>query len=165
MGLQIGVASALAFHDGSPNFVLLAVVFLCLNLPRKQALLASFFLGLAQDCLSQHPAGLFALSYGLTALVIRSSQQVIHRQHPLSAVAMTLMGGMTTAIVLGLHSLIHPAAESTVHGGVVLSTLHDSPVPLIISAVYTAILAPGVMWLLNRVMQRIVGGSPRRAWG
>jgi rod shape-determining protein MreD len=165
LGLQIGLKDALSFHEGPPNFVLLAVVFMCLSMPRKPALLGPFFLGLAQDCLSQHPAGLYALCYGLTALLIRGTHQVIFGQHPLAHVALTLMGGVITAVVLGLHSLVHPMAARSVDTAVVLPAMHDAPWPLLISAVYTALLAPGVLWLLNRAHRRPARGSGRRAWG
>ena len=164
LGLQIGLTDGLSFHGGPPNLVLLAVVFICLTLPRKPALLGSFYLGLAQDCLSQHPAGLYALSYGLTALLIRGTHQVIFGQHPLAHVALTLLGGVITAIVLSIHSLIHPAAARSLDNAVALPAMHDAPWPLLISAVYTALLAPGVLWLLNRARHRPARGSGRRAW-
>jgi len=165
LGLQVGLTDALSFHDGPPNFVLLAVVFMCLSMPRKPALLGSFFLGLAQDCLSQHPAGLYALSYGLTALLIRGTHQVIFGHHPLAHVALTLLGGVITAVMLSLHSLIHPAAARMLDSSVVVPAIHDSPWPLLISAVYTALIAPGVLWLLNRARHRPERGSGRRVWG
>ena len=165
LGLQIGLKDALSFHDGPPNFVLLAVVFMCLSIPRKPALIGSFFLGLAQDCLSQHPAGLYALSYGLTALVIRGSHQLIYGHHPVAHAALTLLGGVITAVVLSVHSLIHPAVARSVENNVVLPALRDSPWPLLISAVYTSLLAPGVLWLLNRARPRTGRGSGRRVWG
>lgn len=165
LGLQIGLKDALSFHDGAPNFVLVAVVYLCLSVPRKPALLGSFFLGLTQDCLSQHPAGLYALSYGLTALLIRGVHQVVMGQHPLAHFSLTLLGGLITAVVLSVHSLIHPAVPRTVDNNIVLPALRDSPLPVLISAVYTALIAPGVLWLLNRARHRPARGSGRRAWG
>ena len=164
LGLQIGLKDALSFHDGPPNFVLLAVVFMCLSLPRKPALLGPFFLGLTQDCLSQHPAGLYALSYGLTALLIRGTHQVIFGQHPLAHVALTLLGGIITAAVMSVHSLIHPALARSAENNVVLPAMRNAPWPLLISAVYTASLAPGVLWLLDRARHRPTRGTGRRAW-
>jgi rod shape-determining protein MreD len=165
LGLQIGLKDALSIHNGPPNFVLLAVVFMCLSMPRNPALMGSFLLGLAQDCLGQHPAGLYALSYGLTALLIRGTHQVIYGHHPLAHAALTLLGGIITAIVLGVYSLVHPAAARSVENNVVVPAMRESPWPLLISAVYTAFSAPGVLWLLNRAGHRPGRGSGRRAWG
>ena len=134
-------------------------------MPRQPALIGSFFLGLAQDCLSQHPAGLYALSYGLTALVICGTHQVVYGNHPLAHIALTLLGGVIIAIVLGVHSLIHPAAARSVENNVILPALHHTPWPLLISAVYTALIAPGALWLLNRFGQRGNRDSRRRVWG
>jgi rod shape-determining protein MreD len=165
LGLQIGLKDALSFYGASPNFVLLGVVFMCLSMPRNPALLGSFLLGLTQDCLSQHPAGLFALSYGLTALVIRGSHQVIYGHHPVAHAALTLIGGIITAVVLGAHSLIHPAAASSVENNVILPAMRDAFWPLLASAAYTALIAPFVLWFLSRARPQPRRGSGRRAWG
>jgi rod shape-determining protein MreD len=164
LGLQIGLRDLLSFHGGAPNFVLLAVVYMGLNLPRNSALLGSFFLGLVQDCCCQHPAGLYALSYGLTALIVVGTQQVVYRQHPLAHFGLTLLGGLVVALVLTLHAYLHPASPAQVaENGAPLPALRDSPIPPLISAVYSALLAPGLLWILNRFRPLAARGG-RRAW-
>ena len=56
-------------------------------------------------------------------------------------------------------------SPASVENNVVLPAMRDAPWPLLISAVYTALLAPGVLWLLNRAGHRPTRGSGRRAWG
>lgn len=165
LGLQIGLRDVLAYHGGAPNFVLLAVVFMGLNLPRNPALLASFFLGLVQDWNSQHPAGLYALAYGMTALIVVGTQQVVYRQHPLAHFGLTLIGGAVVAMVLTLYALLHPASPARLaDNGAPLPALRDSWLPPVISALYSALLAPGLLWLLNH-MRPLAARSGRRAWG
>ena len=156
----------LSYHDGPPNFVLLAVVFMGLNLPRNPALLGSFFLGLVQDWNCQHPAGLYALSYGLTALIVVGTQQVVYRQHPLAHFGLTLVGGLVTALVLTAPrsappEFAGPAWPRTARRCPPCATRRCR---LLISAVYTALLAPGLLWLAEPC-RPLSARSGRRAWG
>jgi hypothetical protein len=93
VALQIGLGPFLRYKGAQPNLVLLAAVFIALNAPRDAALLGCFCLGLLQDLLTQQPPGLFALSYGLTAMVAVSVHQVIYREHPLTHFSVALFGG------------------------------------------------------------------------
>jgi len=135
MGLQIGLAGVLRYHNGEINFVLIAVVFIALNAPRDSALLGSFVLGALQDMATQQPLGVHALAYGFTAMLISFTQGRVYRGHPLTHFALTLAGGFITAGVMFVHSAVRgPSAPVS-----------------IASAFYTAILAPLVLMGLMRV--------------
>ena len=138
LGFQIGLKDALSFGDAPPDFVLLAVVFMGMHLPRKQGLFGAFLIGLTQDCLSLHPLGLYALAYGLTAWMIYSTHQAVHRQHPLAHFSLTLLGGLVCAVILAAQALTHPAMRGSI----------GTP---FITAIYTALLAPGVLWIGNQI--------------
>src|SRR5690349_6692345 len=100
LGLQIGLGEYLSWHGARPNLVLVAVLFVALHAPRDAALLGCFSLGLLQDLLSQHPPGLYALSYGLVAMLAVGLQHVVDRDHPLTHAGLALAGGLITAVVL-----------------------------------------------------------------
>src|SRR5947209_7840895 len=70
------------------------------------------------------------------------------------------------ALVVMIHGWIHPAAAAAVENGVPLAALRDAPGTLFITAVYTALLAPGILWLLSR-SRRLFAFPNRRAreWG
>src|SRR5580704_12787481 len=87
LGIQLGVGvfAELGSSSGDawaqPNFVMLAVLYITLNAPRNAALLGCFVLGAMQDLVTQQPFGLFALSYGLTALALAGTTQAMYRDH------------------------------------------------------------------------------------
>ena len=84
IAVQIGLGPYVRYRGAQPNLVLLAAVFIALNAPRDAALLGCFCMGVLQDLVTQQPPGLFALSYGLTAMVAVSVHQVVYREHPLT---------------------------------------------------------------------------------
>jgi rod shape-determining protein MreD len=132
LGLQIGLARAIEWKEAVPDFVLLAVIFLALNAPRDTALLACFILGLLRDLAGDGTLGLYALSYGIVALVIVGIQQAVARRHPVTHFMLALLGGVLVAVILSLHAWLRPAEP------------HVRPPiePLYSSAVYSAVLAP-----------------------
>jgi rod shape-determining protein MreD len=157
-GVQIGLGRFITWHGAQPNLGLIAVVFIALNAPREAALLGAFAIGALQDLLTAQPPGLFAISYGLTAMIVTGAQSVVTRGHPLTHIMMTLLGGAATTIVLLLHSFIW--ARGNVEGATPIA-IKLSIVTLLISIAYTAILAPFVMAPLYRV-RKIFSFTPRR---
>jgi rod shape-determining protein MreD len=141
LGLQSGLARAIEFHSASPDFTLLAVIFLALNAPRDTALLACFILGLLRDLTGDGTLGLFALSYGSVAVLITGIQQAVNRKHPATHIILTLLGGTIVAIILSLHAWLRPSE----------SGIHPHVAPFFTSAIYSAVLAPLVVGLLDRV--------------
>jgi rod shape-determining protein MreD len=163
IALQIGLGPYLRYKGAQPNLVLLAVVFIALNAPRDAALLGCFCMGVLQDLVTQQPPGLFALSYGLTAMLAVSIHQVVYREHPLTHFTVALIGGLLTATVMLIHGWVHPAAPKTVapDGATVLAAIRLSPAVEFTRAAYTAVLAPVVIGLLQR-SKRVFAFQPQR---
>jgi rod shape-determining protein MreD len=153
LGLQAGVGTAMQWNGARPNLVLLAVVFISMNAPRDAALLGSFILGALQDLTSQGTIGLYCFSYGLVAMFVVAVHQAVYREHPLTHVALALVGGLITALVLVLHGWIHPPAPSRMISsqGPALASPRPAMLPLFVGAVYSAILAPLVLGGLQRI--------------
>ena len=163
IAMQIGLGSFVRYRGAEPNFVLLAALFIALNAPREAALLGCFCMGVLQDLVTQQTPGLFALSYGLIAMVAVSVHQVLYREHPLSHFALALLGGLLTAAVLLLHGRIHPDAPSGPgpDGATVLRAIRVSPGTEFVRALYTALLAPVVIGLLQR-SKKLFAFQPQR---
>ena len=150
LGLQIGLAPYLKLGgDVRPNLVLLAVIFIAINAPRDAALLGAFGLGVIQDLTTAQTLGVFAFSYALVAMFTVSTQQVVYRSHPLTHFSLAFVGSLVTGFVIILHDWRHG----------------PRPVPVMIhfySAVYSAVLAPIVLGVLDRIRRAFSFQSPRR---
>ena len=165
LGLQVGLGRYVSWHDARPNLVLIAVVYIALHARREAALLGCFCDGLCQDFLSQHPPGLYALSYGLVGLVVSGAHQAIKRDHPLTHFALALVGGLMTAALLAAHTLLKPAGQARVVGDSTVPPLRADILPLFVSAGYTALLAPALLWLVGRATRAFAfQGHYRRGW-
>jgi rod shape-determining protein MreD len=137
LGLESGLARAIEFKGASPDLVLLAVVFLGLSAPRDTALLGCFILGLLHDFTSHGTLGLFAFSYGIAGLFVAALQQAVSRRHPLSHILLTAFVGMTTAVILTVHGWVRPPVGPAG--------------PLYSSAIYSAIIAPLMIFPLQKM--------------
>jgi rod shape-determining protein MreD len=166
LALQIGLAPFIAYHGAAPNLVLLAVVFIAVHAPRDAALIGCFALGFLQDLTTLQQPGLFALSYGLVALFVVSTQQVVYKEHPLTHFSLALAAGLITAIILLLHGWIHPPAARTTEGTVVFPAVRISTTLQLYSVLYTSFLAPIVLGLLQRArgLFGFAGRRRARAW-
>jgi len=163
VAVQIGLGPFLRYKGAQPNLVLLAALFVALNAPRDAALLGCFCLGVLQDLLTQQPPGLFALSYGLTAMLAVGVHQAVYREHPLTHFSLALIGGLITAAVLLIHGWVHPAAPKAVtpDGATTLPAIRLSAGVEFIRVVYTALLAPVVLGLLQK-SKRVFAFQPQR---
>src|SRR3954462_1676955 len=166
LGLQLGLGRYLSWHDARPNLVLIAVVYMALHARREAALLGCFFVGLCQDLLTQPPPGLYALSYGLVGLVVSGTHQAIKRDHPLTHFALALVGGLMTASLLAAHAWLRPAGPGrVVADAAAVPPLRADILPLFVSAGYTAVLAPILLWLVGRLTRAFAfQGHYRRGW-
>lgn len=168
LGLQTGMEGFAQFHGAQLNLVLVAVVFIALSAPRNAALFGCFGLGFFQDLATRQPLGLYAFSYGLAAVLLVPAQQAANRDHPLTHFSATLFGGCVTAMVLLVHDYLRPAAgRITAGNGAVLPAVHLSMANLLAGALYTALLAPIVFFLLGQVRGGFKFTPPRRkvrAW-
>jgi rod shape-determining protein MreD len=153
----LAVAVQIGLGGGGVNVVLLAAAFVALNAPREQGLLGCVLLGLLQDLVTQHPVGLYALSYGLGGLMVVAAAQVVYREHPLTHFAMAMLMGLLTAAVLVLHGWIHPPGPPVmVDGQTVLGAIRLSAWELVLGAFYTALAAPVMIWPMQR-LRRVFG--------
>jgi len=159
LGLQLGLGAHMQYRGTSPNLVLLVVIFLSLNAPRDEAMLGSFLLGAMQDLVTLEPMGLYAFSYGLVAMLVSLVGQLAYREHPLTHFFMTVVGGVMTAVLLMIHGWIHPLSPAHTQAGVVIHAVRQSPRVLMVSVIYTAILAPIVLGILQR-MHRMFAFQP-----
>jgi rod shape-determining protein MreD len=162
LGMQLGLGGHLQYRGAGPNLVLLVVVFISLNAPRDEALLGSFLLGAMQDLVTLQPMGLYAFSYGLVAMFISTVAQLAYREHPLTQFFMALMGGMMTGIVLLIHGWIYPVGPARMENGVLVHAVRLGPRVIAVSIGYTALLAPIVLGILQRMKGMFGFESPRR---
>jgi rod shape-determining protein MreD len=163
IALQIGLAPFLRYRGASPNLVLIAAVFVALHAPRDAALLGCFCLGVLQDLVTQQQPGLYALSYGLTAILVFGGNQVVYRDHPLTHFTMVLVGGLITAAVLLLHGWIHPPSPKVAAaGGPALPAVRLSAGTEMVRAAYTAALAVALLWVLQRAKKAFAFQPQRR---
>jgi rod shape-determining protein MreD len=160
LGLQTGLSAALHVGGAGPDFVLISVVFICLNAPRDTALLAAFLLGALQDLTSQGTMGLYSFTYGLVGMMVVSARQTVYRDNALTHFSLVLGAGILTAIVLALHDRIRPPAPG----------VRPAAWPLFYSALYSALVAIVVVSVLQRFRYAFGFHSQRRGtmprvWG
>jgi rod shape-determining protein MreD len=166
LGLQLGLGAHVQYRGVGPDLVLLAVIFISLNAPREEAMLGAFLLGAMQDLVTLQPMGLYAFSYGLVAMIVSTGGQLAYREHPLTQFVMTLLGGIITAIILLIQGWIHPVGPARAEGGFVIAAVHLSPQTIAVMVGYTAVLAPIVLGVLQR-MHRVFAFEPssrRKRW-
>jgi rod shape-determining protein MreD len=161
LGLQLGLGHYASFGGAAPNLVLLAVIFIAANAPREPALLGAFSLGLMQDLLGLGPPGLYAVAYGLVALVVLRTQHSAYRDHPLTQLSVALVAGLIVAFVVTIHGWVRPAGPKVVDGAVAIAAVRSPVGRLFVSAVYTAVLAPPALWMLNRTRRAFAFRSAR----
>lgn len=147
LGMQVGLAAHIGVNGAAPNLVLLAVIFIAINAPRDAALLGCFGLGLMQDMLTLEPLGMYALAYGIVGMFVVSTQQLVYREHPLTHFSLALVGGFMTAVLLLLHGWTRGPLTP--------------PTQLFTTTIYTAVLAPFVLGVLQRI-KRVFSFQPAR---
>lgn len=153
LGLEAGLARAIEWQNAAPNFVLIALVFIALGAPRDAALLGCFILGALHDFASQGTLGLLAFTYGLCGAMIVSLQSAVNRKHPLTHFIFALLAGLLAATILALHGWIRPPLEQ----------LGRAPIwPLFSSAVYSAVIAPPLIFGLQKMSKVFRFQSSRR---
>lgn len=148
IGVQIGAGEFLRFGGARPDLVLLAVIYIAINAPREAALLGALGMGLMVDLVGLHPLGLYAFAYGLVAMFVVSAQEIVYREHPMTHFSVALVASLLVSTIALIHGWIFgprlPLAQ------------HFS------TAVYTAVLAPIVLGLLQRMKKAFAFKSRRR---
>ena len=137
------------------------VVFIALNAPRDEALLGAVLLGGMQDLVTLQPLGLYAFSYGLVAAVMTPLAKVVEKAHPATQFATVLAGGLVTAAVLLVQSRWRPIAPAMLDAGVVVPAVRLSIRVQGVVVLYTALLAPVVLGVLQR-LQKLFDFEPTR---
>ena len=147
LGIQMGMGEFVRVGAASPSLVLIAVIFIAMNAPRDAALLGCFVLGAMQDLTTLAPLGLYALAYSIVGMFVVSTQELLSRNHPVTHFSLAFIGGLLLGAVLFLHGWWRGP-------GVPIA-------PLFTSVLYTAILAPILLALLNRI-KKMFSFSRRR---
>jgi rod shape-determining protein MreD len=93
-----------------------------------------------QDLLTQQTLGIYALSYGLVAMFVISTQQLVYREHPLTHISITLSASIITAVVIVLHGLFRLEPEERV-----------ALTKLTYSTLYTTALSPIILGVLQKL--------------
>lgn len=152
LGVQLGLGGFVQIGGAWPNLVLLGVIFIAINAPREPALLACFCMGALQDLLTQQPFGVYALAYGIVALLLAPMRSVVHRKHPLTHILLALAAAVAVGIVQLLQGWIHPPAMvGAAEGSKLLPAARISVVLIFKNALYTAVVAPVVLGILQRM--------------
>lgn len=151
LGLQSGLSGYLGWNHVPPNLVLIVVIFLSLNAPREPALAGAFVVGLMQDVLTQEPMGTYALTCGLVTLMVQASQPVVYRDHPLTHFSLTLGGCVVSSLVLLVQGMIWPPRPQIM--------------TLVTYCLYTAALAPVLLWPLGKLKWLFAFQPPRKLAG
>ena len=154
LGVQVALRGYMDIKGAEPNLVLLVVIFISVNASREPALLGAFMLGLMQDLLTIQPMGVWAVSYGLVAMFVISTQEVVYREHPLTHFSLALVGGLLCGVFIVVHSWIYPrlhgAAAPASSGPHALLPQRNGAVGVFTGALYTAILAPFLLGALQK---------------
>src|SRR4051812_23857240 len=153
LGAQVGLAPYLRI-GAPPNLVLPAVIFIALNAPKEPALLGCFGLGLMQDMLTQQSLGVYALSYGLIGIFVIGTQNLLYRDHPLTHVIVAFIGSIICSILLIAHDVVRYRGLEADRRIAISKLLYMT--------LYTTIVAPLVLWILQR-MRRSFRFQKRRA--
>ena len=138
LGLNAGLARAIQFRSATPDFVLLAAVFIAISAPHDTALLACFILGALHDLAGEGTLGLLAFSYGIAAIFLIAAHQAVNRKNPAAQFILTAIAGFLIAIIITLHAWLRTSG-------------HPPLSPLFTSAIYSAILAPFLLPIMQRM--------------
>ncbi len=165
LGLQLGVSRYVSIGGAAPNLALIAVVFIALNVRGTAASLACFAIGLTQDLLTQQRPGLYALSYGLLAIFIRAVHALVSRNHAITHIVLTLIGGLLTMFILLLHGWIHPAGSAIIEGKNVFRPTRIPAGVELMRVIYTTAVSPFILYALVRIRGVFAFQGGRRSPG
>lgn len=148
LGAQLGMGGHWGFDSFGANLPMVAVIFICLNAPREPALTFCLVLGLIQDLLTGDRPGIHAFAYGLVGLFTTSAARVVFRDHPVTHIVCTFVGQILLSATVLAASLVHHT--------------HPPAASLLGASLYTAALAPLVIFFLERIKPFFGFTSPDR---
>lgn len=145
--LQTTAMAFLEVHSVRPDLLVLVAVYYALLARRPDALLACWLLGLAVDLngLSFHTrsnVGLHALAFGLIALLAVRVRELFFRDQMMTFVWFMVAWVLLLEALVGMH-LMWATGQWNRFGELALAGTY--------TAIYTAIFAPYVHWLLKRL--------------
>ena len=156
MVLQVGLGRLIGLGPQRimPDLLLLLAVVLAFRGPVDEVLLASWFLGLAKDLTSQAPLGMYALSFGLLALLITRLRGVLYGENMLTQAVAALVGSFLVEHLVFVLGLLKGRYTGAVYESVVLG--------MMFSALFTAALIPYAQWIVWKLQRRLSLPERRR---
>lgn len=148
LGAELGMGGRWGFASFGPNLPLLGVVFICLNAAREPALTACLVLGLIQDLTTSQAPGLHAFAYGLVGIFTTSTSRSVLKNHPVTHFVYAFTGQIIVSATILVASVGHSP--------------HPHAAALLGASVYTAVLAPVVMYPLDKIKRVFGFTSPDR---
>lgn len=150
--VQSAVAPHLSIAGARPDFLLVAAVYLGLFGRPREAMAGAWLIGVGGDLLTAERFGLLALSYLLITLPVSAIRLHVFRENGLTQVVVTLAAFWMIGLcwLIYRHVLYDPA--ETVVAGLAVSVA--------LSGIYTAMMAPPLLWLFRRLAPAL--GMPRR---
>ena len=140
--LQSTVVRYISLGGVGPDlFVILAVVYL-LRAKRDDALIVSWVIGLTKDLSSSGPMGLYAIAFGVMAVVVVRLRELVLAEQVSTQVIVTFAAVLMTEWMALLLAWVFGAAERFLW--------REFFWHFFFVAVYSAVLAPPVHWLARR---------------
>jgi rod shape-determining protein MreD len=139
---QTTVGHLMAINKVTPSFLLIAAVYYGFRWPTAEAGIAGWALGLAADLTGITPIGSQSLTYALAAMSASRLRLVLMTNHPMAQILVTgILGWLAYSVVS-----VHGAWQ----GGWKVWSFGASLERAGWVALYTAVLAPYLFWLLER---------------
>lgn len=140
--LQTTVAPRLALRGVMPDLVFILIVHYAMWGPWPEVGIAAWIAGLAVSTQTQDAPGVHSLAYGAAAWAIVRVRQAVFRDHVATQMVLTFVTAAGVALVLQLHR--QWSSSMALGWGEVASAT-------VLTAIYSALVAPYVHWLLNRL--------------
>ncbi len=153
---QTALAPRVAVYSVRPDWLLVVVVFLALYVPSKPAVIGAWIIGISADLMTVERMGFIALSFALTALAILSIRDYLFRNHWSTQLAITLVACVSVRGVW----MIYQRTMFEHSTGLASSVLVD----VVLVSVYTALWAPLIHGLLNRMARPLGLVVPRYSY-
>jgi len=164
LGLDLGLRPLLEVGSGAgiaPSLLLVLTVFVAASAPPLTTAWAALVLGGLVDLVAAYDAGPdvavilgpHALGYAAGAWTTLQLRAVVYRRHPLTMTLLTLVAGITAQLVVAgfvgarnLLSVVAPTWWDVITPGAATTFLDGS-----LAAVYAAVVALPLGWILNRL--------------
>ena len=143
--LQNAAAPYLEIKGASPDFRVIFLMQLALVLPRFEAVVWSWCMGLAADLTGDTPAGVLALSYSLIAFALTRMRSQLFATHLLTRLALVALAKGFLQGVLLISGIIRGHATPFV------LSLQKAGIEIAYTAVFALVLLPFFLVVLRRV--------------